>query len=267
MYKSAAEYIKSKVNLQPKVGIIFGTGLGSVAELIENPVYIPYTEVPNFPVSTVEGHIGRFIFGRINNCDVLAMQGRVHFYEGYSMEQLAMPIRTMYALGVEKVIVTNASGAINGDYSPGDIVIIKDHIKFITDSPLRGKNHDELGERFFDMTTAYSPRLIGMARTFADELGIKLNEGVYAYMGGPQFETPAEIKMLRILGADLVGMSTVPEVITAVHCGIEVLGLSCVTNMAAGMENGGLNREVIDKAEKDLEKNLGMLIEKVVEKI
>ena len=129
MYKSAAEYIKTKVNIQPKVGIIFGTGLGSVAELIEEPVYIPYTEVPNFPVSTVEGHIGRFIFGRINNCDVLAMQGRVHFYEGYSMEQLAMPIRTMYALGVEKVIITNASGAINVDYSPGDIVIIKDHIK------------------------------------------------------------------------------------------------------------------------------------------
>lgn len=267
MYKKAAEYIKSKTNLMPEIGVILGTGLGQAAELLENPVVIPYSDIPDFPKSTVQGHKGRFLIGGINGKSVIIMQGRVHFYEGYTMAQLAMPVQVMKALGVKKLIVTNASGGINETYSPGDIVIIDDHIKFDLESPLRGENPHELGERFFDMTEAYTPRLKDIAKKAMTELGVCIKSGVYAYMGGPQFETPAEIRMLRILGADLVGMSTVPEVITAVHCGIEVLGLSCVTNMAAGMENGGLNKKVIDKAEEDAKEKLKKLIVKVVDAV
>ncbi len=268
MYRTAAEYIKSKIdNANCEVGIILGTGLGEVAEEVEDAIFIPYNEVPEFPKSTVDGHKGRFVIGKLSGKNVVVMQGRVHFYEGYDMSLLAMPIQTMAALGVKHLIVTNASGGINEKYTPGDIVIISDHIKLSLDSPLRGKNPDGFGERFFDMTEAYSKKLIKVAEENAMDMGFEIEKGVYAYMGGPQFETPAEIRMLRALGADLVGMSTVPEVITARHCGIEVLGFSCVTNMAAGMENGGLNREVIDEAEKLARKRLTFLIEKVVEKI
>ena len=180
------------------------------------------------------------------------------------MQQLAVPVQALYAAGVKRLIVTNASGGINEDYVPGDIVMITDHIKLDLDSPLRGKNPDELGNSFFDMTQAYTPRLRETALKAAGIAGIELKSGIYAYMGGPQFETPAEIRMLRMMGADLVGMSTVPEVICAAHCGMEVLGLSCVTNMAAGMKNGGLNQSVIDNAEKQLEVRLKNLITEVV---
>lgn len=263
MYRKSAEYIKSIIKSKPKIGIILGTGLGEVADAVECEVEIPYKEIPNFPASTVSGHAGKMVIGKLSGKDVIVMQGRVHFYEGYTMKELSIPVQTMKALGVETIIVTNASGGINYDYSPGEIVLISDHIKFDLDSPLRGENPAELGDRFFDMCDAYSKDL----REMAKEVDSSLKEGVYAYMGGPQFETPAEIRMLRVLGADLVGMSTVPEVITANHCGIKVLGLSCVTNMAAGMEDGGLNHEVIDKAEKDGKTRLKRIITEVVTKL
>lgn len=263
MYRESAEYIKSKIKSTPEIGIILGTGLGGVVDEVEKEIEISYSEIPNFPSSTVESHAGKMIIGKLSGKDVLVMQGRVHFYEGYSMKELAVPVQTMKTLGVKTIIVTNASGGINYDYTPGEIVLISDHIKFDLESPLRGENPAELGDRFFDMCDAYSKEL----RDIAKEVDNSLKEGVYGYMGGPQFETPAEIRMLRILGADLVGMSTVPEVIVANHCGIKVLGLSCVTNMAAGMEDGGLNHTVIDKAEKDGRERLKRVIEGVVARL
>ena len=263
MYRESAEYIKSKIKSTPEIGIILGTGLGGVVDGVEKEIEIPYSEIPNFPSSTVDSHAGKMIIGKLSGKDVLVMQGRVHFYEGYSMKELAVPVQTMKTLGVKTIIVTNASGGINYDYTPGEIVLISDHIKFDLESPLRGENPAELGDRFFDMCDAYSKELRDMAK----DVDNSLKEGVYGYMGGPQFETPAEIRMLRILGADLVGMSTVPEVIVANHCGIKVLGLSCVTNMAAGMEDGGLNHTVIDKAEKDGRERLKRVIEGVVARL
>ncbi len=264
MYKQAVEYIKQRIGRMPKIGLVLGTGLGEVADCIAVETEIPYEEIPGFPISTVDGHAGRFLAGWLSGQFVLVMQGRVHFYEGYTMQQLAMPIQTMRSLGIETVIVTNASGGINPAYTPGDVVLISDHIKFDLESPLRGENPQELGERFFDMTHAYTPKLRELAKAAAEKLGIDLLEGVYAYMGGPQFETPAEIRMLRLLGADLVGMSTVPEVISAVHCGMQVLGLSCVTNMAAGMDQGGFNQKIIAEAEDKGKLRLRELLTEVV---
>lgn len=267
MYREAAEYIKRYTGAAPEIAVILGSGLGAVAERIQHPVYLPYGEVPGFPVSTVHGHAGRFVVGTLADKTMIAMQGRVHYYEGYSMSQLAFPVQTLCALGVQTLVITNASGGIHPNYTPGQLVLIADHIKLDLASPLRGPNPEELGERFFDMTTAYSPKLRKLAVEAGKNLGFTLEEGIYAYMGGPQFETPAEIRMLRMLGADLVGMSTVPEVIVAAHCGMQVLGISCVTNMAAGMKNGGLNREVIARAEAQGHQRLSLLVEEVVKRI
>lgn len=265
MYRKAADFIQSKAALRPQIGMILGTGLGAIAESITDAVVIPFREIPGFPVSTV--HQGNLVIGELSGKIVACMQGRVHFYEGYTMKELAMPVQTLHAIGVKTLLLTNASGGICEQYFPGQVIAISDHIKFDLDSPLRGQNPPELGERFFDMTNAYDVGLRTVAMVAAKELGIELPEGVYAYMGGPQFETPAEIRMLRFLGADLVGMSTIPEVICAAHCGIKTLALSCVTNMAAGMENGGLNREVISHAEKDGTETMRKLLTKVVEKL
>ncbi len=264
MYKKAAQYLKDKIGFVPRVAIILGTGLGAVADCIENPVYVDYSDVPNFPVSTVSGHAGRFAAGTLSGCPVIIMCGRVHYYEGYSMQKLAMPIQTLGALGVEKLVITNASGGINESFSPADIVMICDHIKLCADSPLRGENPSELGERFFDMANAYDKDLRELVRNAASLAEVELKEGVYAYMAGPQFETPAEIKALSILGADLVGMSTVPEVITAAHMGLKTVAISCVTNMAAGMTNGGLNKPVIADAEKTGTERMTRLIKELL---
>lgn len=263
----AAAYLKDKIKYTPKIGIVLGTGLGDLAECVEDAVVIPYTEVPHFPVSTAPGHKGRFVSGRLAGAPVLIMQGRIHFYEGYTMQELAFPIQVMKAAGIEELILTNASGGINAAYTPGDLVCIKDHIKFDLDSPQRGRNREDLGGRFFDMTHAYAPSMRKIAKETMAALGLPEFEGVYAYMGGPQFETPAEIRMLRILGADLVGMSTVPEAITAAHCGIRCMGISCVTNMAAGMENGGLDPAVIHQAEADARQNFENLVKGIVERL
>nr|WP_026092476.1 purine-nucleoside phosphorylase [Calidifontibacillus oryziterrae] len=249
--KKAVTYIQSKINDAPKVGLILGSGLGVLAEEIENPVNIPYEEIPEFPVSTVEGHKGQLVIGKLQGIQVITMQGRFHFYEGYSLDKVTFPVRVMKAIGVEKLIVTNAAGGVNTSFEPGDLMIIKDHINFTGQNPLIGPNDLELGVRFPDMSEAYSGKLRTVAKQVAASLNIPIKEGVYFGNTGPSYETPAEIRMTRILGGDCVGMSTVPEVIVARHAGIEVLGISCISNMAAGILDQPLSHEeVIETTEK-----------------
>ena len=216
-------------------GLVLGSGLGDLAEEIKNPVIINYKDIPHFPVSTVAGHAGRLVIGELEERNVLCMQGRFHFYEGYEMDQVVFPIQVMKMLGVQRLILTNAAGCVNTSWKPGTLMLINDHIKLAPQSPMRGRNEDELGLRFFDMSRAYDPELIKVAKVQAEKLGIPVTEGVYMFFSGPNFETPAEIRAARVLGADAVGMSTVPEVIAAAHCGLRTLGISCMTNMAAGI--------------------------------
>jgi purine-nucleoside phosphorylase len=251
LYLKAAEYIKSRLPAGriPKTCLILGSGLGVLANNIEEAVQIEYSDIPNFPQTTVEGHAGRLVYGNLKEKPVIAMQGRFHYYEGKKLEEVVFPVRVMKAIGVEILIITNAAGGINMQFKPGDIMLITDHINFSGVNPLRGNNLDELGPRFPDMTYAYDPELMDKAMQAAEKLEISLKRGVYAMMQGPSFETPAEIRMLRIIGADAVGMSTVPEVITAVHAKIRVLGISCITNMAAGILKQPLtHKEVMDTA-------------------
>ena len=229
---TAAQYIESRLEgRKPVAAIILGSGLGQLAEIIEERITIPYTEIPCFPVSTVIGHKGNFICGYLGGKCVLAMQGRFHYYEGYDMTTLTLPVRVMSKLGVKFLLVSNAAGALNPDYKVGDTVIIRDHINFMP-NPLIGANMDDYGPRFPDMTCAYDLELQQKALEIAAEMGIKLNQGVYFGGSGPTYETPAEVRFFRAVGADLVGMSTVPEVIVARHCGIRVFGMSVVTNIA-----------------------------------
>ncbi|MBN6188479.1 purine-nucleoside phosphorylase [Aneurinibacillus sp. BA2021] len=244
-------YIQDKANRQPEIGLILGSGLGVLADEIKDPVVIPYGDIPHFPVSTVEGHRGQLVIGTLEGKNVVAMQGRFHYYEGHGLDAVTFPVRVMKAIGVEKIIVTNAAGGINEKYTPGDLMLITDHINLTGTNPLIGANNEELGPRFPDMSTAYCPDLRTAAREAAREHGIMVQEGVYVGMLGPSYETPAEIRMLRILGGDAVGMSTVPEVIVARHAGIRVLGISCISNMAAGILPQPLSHsEVMETAEK-----------------
>ncbi|MEA3450485.1 MAG: purine-nucleoside phosphorylase [Bacteroidota bacterium] len=229
-FKETAQFIKSKTDIVPEVGIILGSGLGGLADRIENSFTLPYNEIPNFPVSTVEGHSGNMIFGRLGNKNVVAMQGRFHYYEGYDMKAVTFPVRVMHFLGVKYLFVSNASGGLNPDFMTGDIMIIYDHINYFPEHPLRGKNLKELGVRFPDMSKVYDPEMIELAEKISEETGIKLRKGVYIGSTGPTLETSAEYKMFRIFGADATGMSTVPEVIVAHHQGMRVFGLSIVTN-------------------------------------
>lgn len=242
----AASYINSKTGgTVVSTGLILGSGLGPLAEEIENPVIIRYEDIPGFPVSTVEGHAGRLVIGTLEGKSVICMQGRVHYYEGYEMEEVVFPLQVMGRLGVDRVIITNSAGCVRTDWEAGSLMLMTDHIKLTPDNPLRGANVKELGERFFDMTTVYDMSLQEVARKAAESLGIDLHEGVYMFFAGPNFETPAEVRAARVLGADAVGMSTVPEVIAASHCGMKVLGISCLTNMAAGILDQPLNHEEI----------------------
>jgi purine-nucleoside phosphorylase len=231
----AAEFILSRTGEAPRMALVLGSGLGALAEELESPIAIPYAEIPGFPVSTAPGHAGRLVAGRLEGKRVLMMQGRFHHYEGHPMERIVFPVRTFRAMGVERLFLTNAAGGANPGFEPGDFMAISDHINLTGQNPCIGPNDEAMGLRFFDMTKAYSPALRAVAKEAARGLGIKLHEGVYAWFTGPSFETPAEIRMARTLGADAVGMSTVPEVIAAVHCGLEVLGISCITNLAAGI--------------------------------
>ena len=236
----AAGYIRKIAgDINPEVGIILGSGLGRLADDISDAVIIPYRDIPNFPVSTATGHKGNFIIGKLGGRSVIAMQGRFHFYEGYDMEKIALPVRTMKLLGIEYLLVSNAAGSCNPDIKRGDLMIIRDHINTIP-NPLIGKNMDEFGTRFPDMTCAYDPELRRMALEAASEMGLTIRQGVYFATTGPSYETPAEVRFFRTVGADAIGMSTVPEVIVARHCGLKVFGMSVITN-ESNTDNAGTN--------------------------
>lgn len=234
-FKKSADYVKSIINDTPEIAVILGTALGTFADTIENPIEIDYKDIPNFLVSTVPMHAGKLIFGTVAGKKIICMSGRFHFYEGYDFEQLVIPVRLFKLLGVQKTIITNAAGAINESYNVGDIMVISDHIKLNGASPLRGKNIDEFGPRFFDTTDMYTASLRKIAMECAENSSMTVHQGVYIYFTGPQFETPAEIRAAKILGADAVGMSTVTEALTAAHCSMPLLALSVMTNMAAGI--------------------------------
>ncbi len=262
--QKAAEAVKMAVG-GADVAVILGTGLGGFETLLTDAKEITYRDVPGFPLSTVQGHAGKFVAGFIGGRRVLVMAGRAHSYEGYSMDEVTLPVRAMSLLGVKTLIVTNAAGGVNAEYSPGDLVMIDDFINLSGKNPLRGRNLDQFGPRFPDMTYAFAPELRETALAAAGKLGIDLKRGVYCWFNGPSFETPAEIRMARIIGGDLVGMSTVPETIVARHCGIKVLGISSVTNMAAGVVQGPIDHEgVIAVGVSIQEKFRGLVAEIIV---
>lgn len=249
--KESADFILSKTKFKPEIGLILGSGLGAIADKIEDAEHYNYSDIPNFPVSTVEGHAGKLVIGNFQGKQVVAMQGRFHYYEGYEMDQVTFPVRVMKLLGVQTLIVTNAAGAVNKDFNPGDLVLISDHINLSGRNPLIGRNLDEFGPRFPDMSNAYDKDLRTKVKEIAKNAGIELREGVYTMLSGPTYETPAEIRMIRTLGGDAVGMSTVPEVIIANHCGLKVIGVSCMTNMAAGILDQPLcHEEVMETSNK-----------------
>jgi purine-nucleoside phosphorylase len=268
---AAAQFLRAKFGrLRPHLGIVLGSGLGAAAESVMNPVIIPYEEIPNFPKSTVEGHKGRLIAGTLGGSPVVVMQGRVHFYEGYPAKDVTFPMRVLGALGIRAVILTNAAGGISDRYRIGQLVLIADHINMMGWNPLVGTNEarfgfnrSNCGLRFFDMSEAYSKRLRELAMRATELEGEKLEEGIYLAVSGPSFETPAEIRAYRTLGATLVGMSTVPETIVARHMGIEVLGISCVTNLASGLGSTPLSHSEVFEAGRQVERKLGDLLERL----
>lgn len=248
---SACTYIRTKTNLQPELGLILGSGLGDFSDTLEDQTVVPFADIPGFPVSTVEGHAGAFVFGRSRGRTIAALRGRVHCYEGYTPQQVSLPVRVMARLGVKTLILTNAAGGINLDYHPGDLMLIADHINFAGANPLTGPNLDSFGPRFPDMGDIYTRALREKLKPLAAEAGLSLREGVYVMYGGPSYETPAEIRFFRAIGGDAAGMSTVPEAIAARHSGLRVMGVSCITNMAAGVLPQPLSHaEVVESAAK-----------------
>lgn len=261
-FKKSADSILEKIDYSPEIAIILGSGLGPLAREIENPVEIDYGDIPNFLISTVEDHAGKLILGTLEGRKVVCMSGRFHYYEGYDFEQLVVPIRVFKLLGARATILTNAAGAINTSFSPGEAMIITDHIKLMGASPLRGPNIPEFGPRFFSVNDMYSRELIDIAREASEHTELTVHEGVYFYCGGPQYETPAEIRAMRILGADAVGMSTATEAVTAAHCGMPLLAVSLLTNMAAGVvDNTPSSEEVLETAALASKKLTGYLKE------
>lgn len=265
--REAADYVIKNSKIKPEIGLILGSGLGAIGDQIEEPDFLDYSEIPHFPVSTVEGHAGRLIIGTLEDKKVVAMQGRFHFYEGYSMEEVTFPVRVMKLLGVSKLIVTNAAGAVNENFTPGDLMLIKDQLNLSGYNPLIGRNLEEFGPRFPDLSNAYDKELGEIVKKASKDMEIKLQEGVYACMSGPSYETPAEIRMLRILGADAVGMSTVPEVIVASHSGIKVIGISCTTNMAAGILEQPLSHEEVVETSSKVRETFIRLMRRIVREI
>lgn len=243
--EKAARYVLSKTRLRPRIGLVLGSGLGAFADEFSSATRIAYGKIPHFPVSTAIGHAGKLVVGKVGNLAVAAMQGRVHFYEGYTMKEVVFPLRVLARMGIRAVILTNAAGGINTSYTQGGLVVIKDHVNLHATNPCTGPNDENFGPRFFDMTTAYDQQYRNVALAAARKLGIGVHEGVYCILNGPNYETPAEIRAMRALGADLAGMSTVPEVIAARHMGIKVLAISCVTNMAAGVLDQPINHEEV----------------------
>ncbi|MFZ3577086.1 purine-nucleoside phosphorylase [Virgibacillus sp. DJP39] len=269
MYKNeiqeACTFIKGKIKSKPTLGLILGSGLGVLGDEIEQPITIPYKDIPHFPESTVTGHKGQLVIGSLEGKQVIAMQGRFHYYEGYSMQQVTFPVRVMKELGIESVIVTNAAGGINKGFEPGDLMVITDHINNMGDNPLLGPNDDRLGVRFPDMSQVYNRELVKHAQSCANQLGLSIQKGVYVGNTGPIYETPAEIKMLRTLGGDAVGMSTVPEVIVAGHAGIKVLGISCISNMAAGILDQPLTHDEVMETTEKVRENFLQFVKKIIQ--
>ncbi|MDV2884197.1 purine-nucleoside phosphorylase [Alkalihalophilus pseudofirmus] len=243
--KQSATYLEGKIETKPQIGLILGSGLGELADEIEDAVKIPYSDIPNFPVSTVEGHAGQLVIGKLHGKDVVAMQGRFHYYEGYTMQEVTFPVRVMKQIGVELMVVTNACGGMNKNFEPGDLMIITDQLNFTGDNPLIGANFEELGPRFPDMSSAYTTEYVEFVEKTANNLDIKVQKGVYAGVTGPTYMSGAELVMLRNLGGDVVGMSTVPEVIVASHASMKVIGISCITDMAIGEELQGITHEEV----------------------
>ncbi len=246
--KRCYESIEDKIKIKPKVAIVLGSGLGDYADDIRVEAELNYSEIAEFPVSTVPGHAGKFIFGYVKDVPVVCMKGRIHYYEGYPISDVVLPVRLMHMMGAEILFLTNASGGINSDFGAGDFMLIKDHISCFAPNPLVGKNIDEFGTRFPDMSQIYDRKLMDTIRHVAREQEITLREGIYLQLTGPSFESPAEIRMLRTLGADAVGMSTVVEAIAANHCGMKICGISCVCNLAAGMSENPLTHEEVQEA-------------------
>ena len=260
-YRESAAYLRTQLKgFVPKIAMVLGSGLGGLGDEVENPIVVSYRDMPHFKASAAPGHKGQLVFGTLEGRNVAVMQGRMHHYEGYSYEEVTYAVRVLRLLGCEVLIVTNAAGCVNTDWNAGDLMLITDHIKMFSESPLRGENLPEFGVRFPDASRLYTPRLQQLARETAAELSIPLREGVYFYCYGPQYETPAEIRAARVLGGDAVGMSTAPEVIVAGHCGMEVLGITLLSNMAAGILDQPLSeQEVLDAAEAAREKFTGLI--------
>ncbi|MDQ2085497.1 purine-nucleoside phosphorylase [Herbivorax sp. ANBcel31] len=262
--REAGEYIKKKIGREPQIAIILGSGLGPLVNEIKDTVEIDYNDIPGFPVTTVEGHDGKLVFGKLGDKYILAMKGRFHYYEGHDISRVVFATRVFKIMGINNLIVTNAAGGINKDFNPGDLMIIKDHIGFFAPSPLRGENIGEFGVRFPDMSKVYNPKLIELCKNAASKEGVNVKEGVYIFAKGPMYETPSEIKALSVLGADAVGMSTVPEVIVAKHAGMDILGISCITNMAAGILDQPLNHKEVMQTAKVAEKNFISLVKRLI---
>ena len=260
----AAAYIRERVPMRPEIGLVLGSGLGDYADTLEDALRIAYADIPNFPVPSIPGHTGALVFGRKQGREVVVMQGRIHYYEGLPQQQITLPIRVLAALGVKTVVLTNACGGVNLQFAPGDLMLIRDHINFSGANPLIGPNLDAFGPRFPDMSDLYTASVRAAIREKAREAGIFLQEGVYAMYSGPNYETPAEIRMFRALGADTVGMSTVPEALVAGHCGMQVVGISCVTNMAAGVLPVKLSHEEVTEAASRVSAKFRKLIDLVL---
>ena len=266
-FQETVKFIQEKINDIPKIAIVLGSGLGSLANEITDKVVMSYKDIPNFPVSTVEGHKGELIFGKLENIPIIAMNGRFHYYEGYSLTETTYPIRIFKLLGVETIILTNAAGGINLNFKKGDLMIIEDQLSFFAESVLRGPNLSEFGERFIDMSNVYTKEYIEILKPIMKKITGKCLTGVYAYMKGPTFETPAEIRALRTLGADAVGMSTVPEAVVARHCNLKCIGITCITNMAAGIENEILSHNDVKETALKVEENFKNVIKELVKSI
>lgn len=264
--QETAAFLKDRMHTQPETAIVLGSGLGKLVDEIDIELEIAYSDIPNMPVSTVEGHAGKLLFGKLGGKDIMAMQGRFHFYEGYSMKEVTFPIRVMHALGIKNLIVSNAAGGMNPEFSIGDLMIIEDHINGFPDNPLRGKNI-EPGPRFPSMHEAYDKQFIAIVEQASKELGIKVHKGVYVGTQGPSFETPAEYRMFRSWGADAVGMSTVPEVIVAVHCGLRVFGISVITDLGGFGEVVEVSHEEVQEAADAAQPKMTALMRELIKKM
>ncbi len=263
----SVEFIKGRISKKPSIAIVLGSGLGMLTSQIEDKIEISYDEIPHFPVSTVEGHEGKLVFGYLSGKYVVCMSGRFHYYEGYEAAQILVGVRVFKLLGVDKVIITNAAGGVNTSFSEGAIMLINDHIGFMAPSALRGPNIKEMGDRFFDMSTVYNKEILQIARDVAKSINLKVEEGVYMFFAGPNYETPAEIRAARVLGADAVGMSTVPEVVACAHAGLKVLGISVITNMAAGVLDAPLNHEDVMKTANAIREQFVEYIKKIIKEL